>query len=115
MITLAIDPIGHFYSNGSHCIFDDNAATGTIPIPIYWVLVIDVVSSIGTFIATCSMFQFAMAQTPNQMRGIIMRLVFAMVGLGSMHGKLFFNMILHHQLLPAVCFTTTWYYHYSCC
>ena len=34
---LLIESIGHFYSNSSHCIhvFDDKAATGTIPIPLY--------------------------------------------------------------------------------
>ena len=54
LISLAVDSIGHFYSNASQCIFDDNTATGTIPIPIYWVLVIEVVNGIG--IVVNSMF-----------------------------------------------------------
>ena len=108
VITLAIDAIGHFYSNGSHCIFDDNAATGTIPLPIYWVLVINAVSGIGTFIAMCSMFEFAMAQSPNQMRGIIMGLVFAMVGLGKM-GSYLLNTILRHY--PTATPSCVFYYY----
>ena len=43
VVVLAINSIGHFYSNASQCIFDDNTATGTIPVPIYWVLVIEAV------------------------------------------------------------------------
>ena len=52
VISLAIDSIGHFYSNASHCIFDDNTATGTIPIPIYWVLVIEAVNGVGILLVT---------------------------------------------------------------
>ena len=56
VISLAVDSIGHFYSNASHCIFDDNTATGTIPIPIYWVLVIDGCEWIWSFADNvCSM------------------------------------------------------------
>ena len=84
-----------FHSNGSHWIIDDNAE-----------------SSIGTFVATCSMFEFAMAQTSNQMRGTIMGLVFAMVGFGKLGSYTIFR---HYMYPTAVCSTTTWYYHYSCC
>ena len=49
VISLAVESIGYFYSNASHCIFDDNTATGTIPIPIYWVLLIDVANGFGPF------------------------------------------------------------------
>ena len=108
VITLAIDSIGHFHNNGSHCIFDENAATGTIPIPIYWVLVINAVSGIGTFIATCSMFEFAMAQSPNQMRGIIMGLVIAMVGLGKM-GSYLLNTIFRYY--PTATPSCVFYYY----
>ena len=48
---------------------------GTIPVPIYWVLVIDIVNGIGIVVTACSMFEFAMAQVSNRIRGI-------MVGMG---------------------------------
>ena len=57
VISLAVDSIGHFYSNASHCIFDDNTATGTIPIPIYWVLLIDVVNGFGLLLIMCSILE----------------------------------------------------------
>ena len=78
----AIDSTKHFYSNnGSHCIFDDNVATGTIPIPLYWVLIIDIVNGIGVVVTMCSLFKFVMAQTSNRMRGIMMGLIFTLFGI----------------------------------
>ena len=64
----------------------------------------------------CSLFELIVAQTPNRMRGIMMGLMFAATGFG-----VFANALnLKHsnssrQPVPAVCSTTTWYYHYSCC
>ena len=84
MISLAIGSIGHFYSNTSHCIYDDNTATGTIPIPIYWVLVIDVMKGIGILITACLMLEFAMAQVPNRMRGIMVGMGFAVTGFAEL-------------------------------
>ena len=52
---LLIESIGHFYSNASHCIFDDKAATGTIPIPLYWVLIVEFVKGIGVIMTMCSL------------------------------------------------------------
>ena len=58
---LAIESVGHFGGNASQCIFDDNVATGTIPIPLYWVLIIDMVNGVGVVVTMCSMFEFMMA------------------------------------------------------
>ena len=62
VISLAVESIGYFYSNAAHCIFDDNTAKGTIPIQIYWVLLIDVVNGFGPLLITCSIFELGMAQ-----------------------------------------------------
>ena len=80
VIVLAIDSIGHFHSNASQCIFDDNTATGTIPVPIYWVLVIEALNGVGAVLILCSLLEFVMAQSPNRMRGIMMGLIFAVLG-----------------------------------
>ena len=84
VVSLAVNSIGHFYSNMSQCIFDDNIATGTIPIPVYWVLIIDIVNGVGILLALCSLFEFAMAQTPNRMRGIMMGIIIAMFIIGDL-------------------------------
>ena len=57
------------------------AATGTIPIPLYWVLMmIEFVNGIGVEMTSCSLFEFVTAQIPNKMRGIMMGLVLTMYG-----------------------------------
>ena len=78
VVKLVVSSIGHFYSNASHCIFDDKAATGTIPIPLYWVLIVESVNGVGVVMTLCSLFEFVMAQTPNRMRGIMTGLVLTM-------------------------------------
>ena len=98
----------------SHCIFDDLTVTGTLPIPLYWVLIIDFANGVGVVLVMCSLFEMVIAQTPNRMRGIMMGVVIVMLGFGTL------CITLRHfsssrQPVPAVCSTTTWYYHYSCC
>ena len=82
VIELNVLSISHFYSNASHCIFDDRSVTGTIPIPLYWVLIIDLVNGVGVVLVTCFTYEFVIAQTPNRMRGIMMGLVVATFGFG---------------------------------
>ena len=81
-IQLALLSIGHFYSNASHCIFDDLTVTGTLPIPLYWVLIIDFANGVGVVLVMCSLFELVIAQTPNRMRGIMMGLMLAAIGFG---------------------------------
>ena len=94
VVVLTIDSIGHFHSNASQCIFDDNTATGTIPVPIYWVLVIEALNGVGIVLVTCSLFEFVMAQTPNRMRGIMMGLIFTILGFQWL-GSFVLNVIFH--------------------
>ena len=63
VLSLAFTSIGQFQDNASHCIFNESSAAGTIPIPIYWVLMIDVVYGVGNPFVLCSLFEFKMAQS----------------------------------------------------
>ena len=82
---LLVDSVGKFYTNASHCILDEKGAnTGTIPVPLYWVLMIEFVNGVGATLTLCSMFEFVMAQTPNRMRGIMMGLVLTMLGVAAL-------------------------------
>ena len=94
IVKLSIDSIGHFYSNASQCIFDNNVATGTIPVPLHWVLLIEAVQAVGILMGTCSTIEFMMAQTPNQMRGIMMGWYFAPAGIAGL-GSYFLKMAFH--------------------
>ena len=103
VISLAVDSIGHFYSNASHCIFDDNTATGTIPIPIYWVLLIDVVNGFGLLLIMCFLIEFVMAQTPNRMRGIMAGLVLAINSFGALAYFLLTAVLRHFPTATPSC------------
>ena len=82
VIHIPLLSIGHFNSNSSHCVFDDLTETGTLHIPLYWVLIIDFVNGVGFVLTMCLLFEFVIAQTPNRMRGIMMGLVSTAIGIG---------------------------------
>ena len=105
VISLAVDSIGHFYSNASQCIIDNNinTATGTITIPIYWVLVIEAVNGIGMVMTTCSMFEFGMAQVPNRMRGLMVGMGFSVTGFGALGGHLLTFTLRHSPTVTPSC------------
>ena len=103
VISLAVDSFRHFYSNASHCIFHENTATGTISMPIYWVLVIEAVNGFGVVLLMCSLIEFVMAQTPNRMRGIIMGLVLTAFGFGALGGYLLTAILRHFPTATPSC------------
>ena len=84
LIQLTVLSISHLYSNASHCIFDYGMDTPTIPIPLYWVLIIDLVNGVGVVLISCFVFEFVIAQSPNRMRGILMGLIVTTIGFGSL-------------------------------
>ena len=52
--------------------------------PLYWVLIVELVKEIGVVMTMCSSFEFVMAQPPNKIRGIMMGLVLTMYGASDM-------------------------------
>ena len=103
MISLAVSSTRHFHSNASHCIFDDNTATGTIPIPIYWVLLIEAVNGFGLLLIMCSVFELGLAQTPNRMRGIMMGLGLVMGAVGVLVNYLLTVVLRHFPTATPSC------------
>ena len=109
--------IGHLYSNISQCIFDNKAATGTIPIPLYWVLIVELVKGIGVIMTMCSSFKFVMAQTPNRLRGIMMGVILTMYGASELGVVLLTKLFQQLQTATPSC---VFYYYlvlslYFCC
>ena len=49
-----------------------------VTVPLYWVIVVDVLNGIGVTMAIIYGIEFAIAQTPNRMRGIMMGLMLIM-------------------------------------
>ena len=108
VIKLAVDSIGHFYSNASHCIFDEKADTGTILIPLYWVLIIELINGVGFTMTMCTLFEFVMAQTPNRMRGIMMGLLLMIAGLAGLSIMLLATLF---QYFPTATPSCVFYYY----
>ena len=65
----------------------------TIPVPLYWVPVVELLNGIGLTMMMVYGIEFAMAQTPNRMRGIMMGLVIALVGWCTIGDNLFRSVI----------------------
>ena len=66
-------------SNNTQCMFDTPhpGSANTLPIPLYWPLISDIVAAVGAIIVVCSATEFIMAQTPNRMRGVMMGVGYA--------------------------------------
>ena len=73
LLNLTLDTIGHLHSNNTHCMFDTySESANTLPIPLYWLLLSDIVFGIGAAIALATIIEFVMAQSPHSMRGVMM-------------------------------------------
>ena len=83
-INLTLDTVGHMNSNNTQCMFDTQhpGSDNTLPIPLYWPLISDIVIGVGAVIAACSATEFVMAQTPNRMRGVMMGVGFMLLAAG---------------------------------
>ena len=51
-----------------------------VAVPLYWVIVVDLLNGLGAGVTMIYTIEFVMAQTPNRMRGIMMGLVIIMIG-----------------------------------
>ena len=90
LINLTLDTVGHLHSNTTHCMFDTNTgSTDTLPIPLYWLIIMDAVGGVGLLLVACSSFEFIMAQTPNRMRGFMMGLAITVSGVAILVRSLF--------------------------
>ena len=87
LASLSINTIEHLHSNASQSDFG-SAATHTSSVSLYWVLIVDLVNGLGVNMVSCTVFEFTMAQTPNRMRGILMGLAIAIIGIGVLAGML---------------------------
>ena len=78
--------------------FSEQSQNFTMPdtpqVSLYWILVVEYLNGIGAVVTTVFAAEFAMAQTPNRMRCIIMGLVIAILG-WTRHGGDFITKIFH--------------------
>ena len=62
----------------------------TIQVPLYWVPVVELLKGIGVTMTVMYGIEFAMAQTPNRMRGIMMGLVIILAGWSTLGAGIFY-------------------------
>ena len=86
LFNLTVDTIKHLHSNNTQCMFSDTShgSANSLPISLYWLLIPAIVSGVGHTLALCSSLEFAMAQSPNSMRGVMMGLATVFLGFGSL-------------------------------
>ena len=91
LLNLTVDTIGHLHSNNTQCMFSEtnSGSANSLSIPLYWLLIPYTVTGVGQVIITSSSIEFAMAQSPNRMRGVMM-------GLGTV--LLYFGTLVHYGL-----------------
>ena len=49
-----------------------SGSANTLPIPLYWLLLSDIVYGVGAVIVIVTLIEFILAQSPNSMRGVMM-------------------------------------------
>ena len=96
LLDLTLDTIGHLHSNNTHCMFDTySGSANTLPVPLYWLLLSDIVFGIGAAIVLVTTIEFVLAQSPNSMRGVMMG-VFVMLFLSASIVNYGLELLLRH-------------------
>ena len=87
VIYTVVTAVEHFSEQNQNITMPD-----TPQVSLYWILVLEYLNGIGAVVTFVFAIEFAMAQTPNRMRGIFMGLALAIVG-WSRHVGNFVTMI----------------------
>ena len=84
LLDLTLDTIGHTHSNSTQCMFDTSSEpANTLPISPYWLLINDLVNSVGTLLIIISIIETFLAQIPITLRGTVIGVVIIMIAIGQ--------------------------------
>ena len=85
LVNFSLDTVGHLHSNTTSCMFDTLPpwSANTLPVPIYWLLISNIVNSAGVAIVTCTLLEFVLAQIPIGGRVTTMAIVIFLVNVGT--------------------------------
>ena len=78
-----------------------------VTVPLYWVIVVDLLNGLGAGVTMIYTVEFVMAQTPNRMRGIMMGLVIIMIGWSTLGSPLLLR--IFHMFKASQRFTFYFY------
>ena len=99
VINTVVTGVEHFSEQSRNITMPDTPQI----VSLYWILPIKLLNGIGAVVTLISTFEFAMAQTPNRMRGIMMGLVIALVGWSTGVSSLLTEIL--HMFKASITFT----------
>ena len=83
LLDLTLDTIGHTLSNSTQCMFDTSSVpANTLPISPYWLLIRDLVYSVGSLLIIINATESFLAQFPKTLRGTAIGIGIIMVAIG---------------------------------
>ena len=104
LMNLTLDTVGHLHSNTTHCMFDTNTGSHeSLFIPLYWLLIMDIINGVGGTLVVCTSIEFIMAQTPNRMRGVMMGLGMTTAGISILAHELIKQLFWHFNISTPSC------------
>ena len=86
-IALSVDMVVHSHTNATmslECMFvanNESASSSTGEMNYFWVIPLSIIVGIELFVLYASLFEFVCAQTPYNMKGLIIGLSFSVIGL----------------------------------
>ena len=105
-----IEVVGHMENGNVTCVFSANAHEGaTFPVNYLWTLIPSVLNGVGVVMVAYSTFEFVIAQTPCQMKGLAVSLLLESVGIFTFLGEFIIMIFLSFpfEIFPSCGF----YYH----
>ena len=83
LLDLTLDTIGHTLSNSTQCMFDTSSVpANTLPISPYWLLIRDLVYSVGSLLIIINATESFLAQFPKTLRGTAIGIGIIMIAIG---------------------------------
>ena len=102
LLNLTLDTVGHLHDNTTHCMFDHDYSN-TLPIPIYWVLISDILYGVAVTLVVCSTLEFVLAQSPNRMRGVLVGVTFSSVCFATIMQDIVLILVQEHSTATPSC------------
>ena len=86
LVNLGLDTVGHLHSNTTSCMFDTQppGSANTLPVPIYWLLIPDILHGTGNVMVYCTGLELLLAQTPLFLRGTAIGMALTVLIVGAL-------------------------------
>ena len=102
--------VGHVKKNSNNCVtLNENEYNTTYQLPVdyHWAMIPQILTVITYFFISITSLEFTVAQSPTQMRGVMVGLWYAAFGFGFLVGTNFYRVFLY---IESVTFGCGFYY-----